>query len=275
MSDHQDKKVDPSQPDTVVNPDQTHESQSQEPESSDSSKKIIIVTSAMEEQLSKGDEYPSYENEPNEALTKVHSMIGHLAQGNTYKNPLDLAFDRLVLGADAPEYIAPEKPEEDSSQFNAAYEDFSFGESLGNLESTIPANSDLLGYESVSSDNPTQPNFAPSTKILGEFSVSELGRIRDSQTGVGLNVESDETPENIDLDGFSMDDFDRLTDSHTHDLPMTEGEIESEDTIVNAPNNTSTESIKREDTEIRHDFSTDPFNLTEDSDRDFWLDEDE
>ena len=271
MSDHQDKKVEPSEPDTAVNPDQTHESQDQENESDDPSKKVIIVTSAMEGPPSK-ESIDLQDDTSGELLTKVHSKIGHLAQGDSYKNTLDLAFDRLVLGAEAPEYIAPEKPAEEPTTSNPAYEDFHFGESLGSLESNILEDPDTSpDHEFISSDHPTRPTSAPLTKILGEFSVSELGRIRDTEAKTEPNLPE----EDIDLDGFSMDDFNRLTDtSPPHDL-STEEAIDTEDTVITIHKSTTTEVIKKEDTEAHHDFSTDPFAVNEDVEKDFWLEEEE
>ena len=262
MSDHKDKKLDHLAEDTdpavktANQSDPQHESQDSDT-TEEKSDKVVIVTSAMDEDFLTKSLGSNKQKDIVEVLPQLHSKITHIAQGNTYKNSLDLAFDRLLSGADAPEYVAPEKPEVDEDEDeNSAFEEFHFGESLGSLE--VSESSDDLEPDTV----PVTPElleeaFEPKSKILGEFSVSELDKLK-----------VDDDP-NTDIEGFSMDDFNRLTQTPVADIPREAKEVlESDDTIL-----TPSQKLEAEETT---NFETDPFTLdSAEPIPDYWLEEEE
>ena len=61
-------------------------------------KKLLIETGSINADLEKLGK-----KDKGELLPEIHSVIGHMAQGDTYKNSLALIFDRISGDAEAPE----------------------------------------------------------------------------------------------------------------------------------------------------------------------------
>lgn len=90
-----------------------------------------------------------------EPLTKVHSLLGHFAQGDVYRNDLDLVYDRITGEAEAPDFVAPSEGIEEaiSEPLPPSREDFDI-ESFGMIsgESSIQVSEkDVMTEESRSS----------------------------------------------------------------------------------------------------------------------------
>ena len=205
------------------------------------SKKVIQTGALSEFKVSKN---PAQEKEISEALPQIHSLLGHTIQGDSYRNDLDLAFERIVHDADAPEYQAP--PSEDAQAVNdsievsaGAFEPFSFDE-LGELESA----------NSTSDQGPIESSGAPSTRILGEFSMGALENLQDqAKTHTPVDVDRQSLKEEEEHEDLIMDTFDRLgsiptpasSASAKPHPQIAEGEVrpvedmKSEDTIPETP----------------------------------------
>jgi hypothetical protein len=100
----------------------------------------VAVSESIEATLARPKVAPWTKSEP---LTKIHSILGHIAQGDIYRNDLDLVYDRLTGDAEAPEYLPAQQDEEDAEE---AFEplvsaestpwnmdDFGFGEIAGSV----------------------------------------------------------------------------------------------------------------------------------------------
>jgi hypothetical protein len=141
-----------------------------------------------------------------EPLTKIHSILGHIAQGDTYRNELDLVYDRLKGDAEAPEYV-PTESDEDSAAFEPitgrntdpfSTDNFMFGESSGsvsvesNTQNTNMQQSgeqdqrseDVLALQQSSSQEPT-------TQILGGVNISEFDQLHQTAKSSGMLTQDD------------------------------------------------------------------------------------
>ena len=144
-----------------------------------------------------------------EPLSKIHSILGHVAQGDAYRNELELVYDRLKGDAEAPEYL-PSESEEDSQAMEALpvakdpwADGFAFGMSAGHISTET---SDTVSFSdedpfAIPTSPVTEPNQHPPQE--SEHSDSQI------------------------LDGVNLDDFDQL-----HKTAKTSGTLTSAD--VNA-----------------------------------------
>ena len=157
-----------------------------------------------------------------ELLPEIHSVIGHMAQGDTYKNSLSLIYDRLSGDAEAPEYIVPTEDTPDKAQEieveSSAFEPFHFSDSFGNP-----------GVELSPPPSPTEPipkEGHSESLILGSFREEDFERLKQ------LEIDRAEERKG-QIEGFSMDDFDRL--AHPDDGSDVEEEINTEEALSADP----------------------------------------
>lgn len=149
-----------------------------------------------------------------EPLSKIHSILGHAAQGDAYRNELDLVYDRLKGDADAPEYLPSEQDEEDPQAMEALIspaqspaddpwaDGFSFGESAGQVSVQTTQT------DPFSSDDPFA---SPTAPIMPETEAI----LSPQQSGPKI------------LDGVNLNEFDQL-----HQTAKSSGTLTSAD--VNA-----------------------------------------
>ena len=136
-----------------------------------------------------------------EPLTKIHSILGHIAQGDIYRNDLELVYDRLKGDAEAPEFIPSEKDKQAEDAFEPIVgrgddpswtsDQFAFGESSGSVS-----------FES--NQSPVQEAQADD-KILGGFDINEFDQLHQS-------VKSSGTLNQNDVDSFLAESDPMLSD---------------------------------------------------------------
>ena len=228
-------------------------------------KKKVIQTSALSEL--KLDDKTSKEEEVAEALPQIHSLLGHQVQGDSYRNDLDLAFDRVIHDADAPEYQAPQEPEVEQQKtmevLGGAFEPFSFDE-LDDLQTSDHTSKNTP--TPVSSDSSTSSSATPTpntkTTILGEFSIGALENLRD-QAQQTPQVQSGKSEQDQE-DEMIMDAFERLgsiPDPTEEDSVDPSDDLFAQETVV--PSSISTDALPAEDT-LQEELN--PSNSTFDAD---------
>lgn len=118
-----------------------------------------------------------------EPLTKIHSILGHIAQGDIYRNDLELVYDRLKGDAQAPEYIPSEKDKQAEDAFEPiigrgddpwANDQFAFGESSGSVS-----------FESNQSPVKEAQTDSAKNEILGGFDMNEFDQLHQSAKSSG------------------------------------------------------------------------------------------
>ena len=137
-----------------------------------------------------------------EPLTKIHSILGHVAQGDTYRNELDLVYDRIIGDADAPEYLPDhEDPPEEA------------------FEPIIATHSEPWGMDSEREDDPFE--FGAS---VGQVSADKSFEDPLSQA-IGEDIQQKDPIDQAQiLGGMNLDDFDLL-----HESAKSSGQISKEE----------------------------------------------
>lgn len=143
-----------------------------------------------------------------EPLTKIHSILGHIAQGDTYRNELDLVYDRLKGDAEAPEYV-PTESDEDSAAFEPitgrntdpfSTDNFMFGESSGSVSVSVESNTQNTNLEqrdgqgdqsTVKITTQQSPTQEPTTQILGGVNISEFEQLHQTAKSSGMLTQDD------------------------------------------------------------------------------------
>ena len=124
-----------------------------------------------------------------EPLTKIHSILGHIAQGDIYRNELDLVYDRLTGDAEAPEYVPSEADEQAEDAFEPiltrgddpwSSDQFSFGESSGSIS-----------FESRQTPPEEKPNQNSTDQILGGLNLNEFDQLHQSAKSSGMLTKDD------------------------------------------------------------------------------------
>jgi hypothetical protein len=132
--------------------------------------------------------------------------LGHIAQGDTYRNELDLVYDRLKGDAEAPEYV-PTESDEDSAAFEPitgrntdpfSTGNFMFGESSGsvsvetNTQNTNMEQSGGQGHQSTNEISTQQSSTQePTTQILGGVNISEFDQLHQTAKSSGMLTQDD------------------------------------------------------------------------------------
>lgn len=151
-----------------------------------------------------------------EPLTKIHSLLGHHAQGDVYRNDLELVYDRLTGDAEAPEFVPlPEEDQEEAFEElpsqKSDFDDFdidafSFSMSAGEVsvetvdhiaEEAIPN-----AYDQTNDDSSANPN-----TIFGEVSIDEFDRLhKTAKTSPSLTGQEVEAKLKSDFDVGQVDE---------------------------------------------------------------------
>jgi hypothetical protein len=193
-------------------------------------KKTIIETGSINADLKELEK-----KDKGEMLPKIHSVIGHMAQGDTYKNSLALIFDRLSGDAEAPEYVVPtedgQREDEALEVDSSAFEPFHFSDSLGsvNTEKSNPG-VEITPPPPATKDTPKESN--TESLILGSFREEDFERLKQLEIDRAIEREGQ-------IEGFSMDDFDRLAnpdeDSDGGEESSTEEALSADPTLADPP----------------------------------------
>jgi hypothetical protein len=243
--------------------------------SNPSLKKVIETSALVELKVSKN---PAKEKDISEALPQIHSLLGHTIQGDSYRNDLDLAFERIIHDAAAPEYHAPieevnDNIVQDSIEVSAgAFEPFSFD------EIDMENDSDTAHKEYPQPAMEPLPNTQPRTQILGEFSIGALENLQDqakTHTPVAIDHQDDhpthtnlmDTPQDAPNDDLIMNVFDRLGSIPTP-TPFSNTKDKTIPTDGTKSDTLKTEAITTEDTLQNDSFPSADF--TEDFNADTW-----
>ena len=172
----------------------------------------IAVSQSIEAALVRPKVAPWTKSEP---LTKIHSILGHIAQGDLYRNDLDLVYDRLTGDAEAPEYLPAAQDDEDAEEaFEPlvsgesdpwSMDDFDFGESAGSVSIEVNAAKSTETPEPVQTEEPV--------KAQSEESVKAQSKPVKAQSEEPVKAQHDAyaLPNSTHiLGGMDIDDFDSL-----------------------------------------------------------------
>lgn len=129
-----------------------------------------------------------------EPLTKIHSLLGHMVQGDVYRNELDLIYDRIQGDAEAPEYISAENGESPDTEPLPSTTDpfadgsFDFGMSVGEISvSTEGSVSEEITFDEAAGERPVNPQ---ASSILGEINMDDFDELHQTaRTSIGLTPE--------------------------------------------------------------------------------------
>ena len=174
-----------------------------------------------------------------EPLTKIHSILGHIAQGDIYRNELDLVYDRLTGDAEAPEYVPSEADEQAEDAFEPiltrgddpwSSDQFSFGESSGSIS-----------FEPKQTPPEVTPHQNSTEQILDGLNLNEFDLLHQSAKSSGMLTKDD-------VDSFLEKNEPALSDQ---DLELLSGAQEpmseiSETDNISDPFETSVNLPKRE-----------------------------
>ena len=164
-----------------------------------------------------------------EPLSKIHSILGHVAQGDAYRNGLDLIYDRLQGEAEAPEYISAdnEDPPEAMEPIIArrtekwsmepesitggateawSFDTDSFGESAGDIVSDI------------ASDRVSTDPFAMTSRE--KVYKSTVDNSEDEKENRDKDVSSSEI-----LDGVGIEEFEKLQQTAKSSGTLTRADV--------------------------------------------------
>lgn len=206
---------------------QAEETSKQSPKSA---KRISITTSAVtyvpeSPDQASGDPQVEKKNlrtppapwSKSEPLTKIHSLLGHMAQGDVYRNDLDLVYDRLKGDAEAPEFIPPPQDKESTDQraplidqsselIHDPFSDdsFDFGMSVGEVsQDDVSSGGDQT---EGADDGAYEPIQAESQTIFGEINLNDFDELHQTaRTSIGFD------PKVLEGEGAPQDD---LNDEH-------------------------------------------------------------
>ena len=153
-----------------------------------------------------------------EPLTKIHSILGHMAQGDVYRNKLELIYDRLTGEAEAPEFIP--NPEDLSQEPISTHEESADVE----LEGEGQPLSDPFADDSF--------EFAMS---MGEVSIGgdtpidqqSTAQLRDTTPMSDANIEDANAHKRI-FGHIDLDDFDHLHQTARTSIGLSSQEIEAD-----------------------------------------------
>ena len=151
-----------------------------------------------------------------EPLTKIHSLLGHMAQGDVYRNDLELVYDRITGDAEAPEFVpVPEeispdtlidREEQENTDIEVdaheeiltdpfADETFDFAVSIGEVSSGAEDPYDQGDAQLVVNAKDMIPMSTSEVegldqKIFGEIKVDEFDHLHQTaRTSIGVDPE--------------------------------------------------------------------------------------
>jgi hypothetical protein len=214
----------------------------------------VAVSESIEATLARPKVAPWTKSEP---LTKIHSILGHIAQGDIYRNDLDLVYDRLTGDAEAPEYLPAQQDEEDAEE---AFEplvsaestpwnmdDFGFGEIAGSVSVEVSAAQSMETPEpepepkqpealvNIHSEDPIHDAYAStsSSQILGGMNLDDFDSLQQTARSSGTSTKADvnEFLSKHAMSSISDNEIDQLSGGEDDWIPQSSAPLENHEAV--------------------------------------------